>query len=205
MKPLGLLLGLAAASLSPLLTTRAADADPRLKADSVVWAGLDYSLVRMVGPNDFRNPATIIPDMFDKWNDLFLRERLGRLGDTLRKRVTPDTAGMKERNRLVTDKQIIPSPGPDDAVEQTHITAEQIAAAVKAYQLESKEGLGLVFLVDRLCKAPQKGAVHVVFFDVKTREVIASERSVRPAGGGGFRNYWFRVIKETDETLGKYR
>jgi hypothetical protein len=49
------------------------------------------------------------------------------------------------------------------------------------------------------------GAVYVVFFDATTREVISVEREVHQAGGNGFRNFWFGVIKRTDENLSKYR
>ena len=84
-----------------------------VKADTVAWVGLDYSMVRMVGPADFRNADAIFPAMLDNWN--------------------------------------------------------------------------------------------VVFFDAKAREVLRCDRHVGRAAGGGFRNYWFRVIKEADETLTKYR
>jgi len=36
---------------------------PLMKSDTVAWVGLDYSLVRMVGPEDFRNPDAIFPAM----------------------------------------------------------------------------------------------------------------------------------------------
>ena len=71
--------------------------------------------------------------------------------------------------------------------------------------MESKSGLGLVFIVDRLVKPARKGAVYIVFFDVAKREVISADRVVHPAGGAGFRNHWFGVIKKADGDLRKYR
>jgi hypothetical protein len=44
-----------------------------------------------------------------------------------------------------------------------------------------------------------------VFFDVSSREIIASERVVAKASGVAFRNYWFGVIKNAEPELKKYR
>jgi len=169
--------------------------DPRLNADTVVWAGLDYSMVRMIGPGDFGNPDAIFPAMPESWNRLFVRERLGSLARELNKRVVADVGGMTNRNRLAGPKQVIPSGGPDDVVGKSHITPQDIADAVKSYELENKTGLGLVFIVDRLVKPSQTGAIYAVYFDLATREVLAAERKIGWAGGNGFRNYWFGVVK----------
>ena len=59
----------------------------------------------------------------------------------------------------------------------------------------AKNGIGLVFIMDRLVKAQQMGCLYVVFFDVSTRKVVLSERIVTAAGGAGFRNFWFKPIK----------
>ena len=64
---------------------------------------------------------------------------------------------------------------------------------------------GLVFIADRLSKADKKGALYIVFFDIKTRQVLPSKRQIHSPGRYGLRNYWFNVIKQADSTLGKYR
>jgi hypothetical protein len=176
-----------------------------MASDTVVWAGLDYSLVRMIGPGDFRRPDAIFPGMLEAWNSLFLRERVRKASAALKKRFVPDIGGVTERNKTATAGQITEAQGPDDTVQKSHLSAQNIADAVKAYKLESKSGLGLVFIVDRLVKPQKKGAVYVVFFDVATREVIVTDRQIHPASGGGFRNYWFSVVKRTDARLGTYR
>lgn len=181
------------------------DKHPLMASRSVVWAGLDYSMVRMVGPGDFRNPDAIFPGAFESWNALFLRERIKTVEKALKKQVVLDTAGVVERNKQATAKQIIDAPGPDDSVEKSHITDKDIADAVKSLRLESKEGLGLVFIVDRLVKPSQRGAVYLVFFDIAKREVITSRRVVAAASGVGFRNYWFGVIKRAEGELSRMR
>jgi hypothetical protein len=178
---------------------------PLMASDTVVWAGLDYSKTRFIGPNDFNDPEAIFPGFLESWNSLFLRERIERMKASLGRNVVLDIGSVTERNKTAKADQITQTPGPEDAVDQTHITAADIAEAVKSYTLKATNGLGLVFIVDRLSKPEVKGAVYVVFFDVASREVVSSDRYVGRAGGFGFRNYWFGVIKQVDIKLKQYR
>ena len=50
--------------------------NPLLASDTLVWAGLDYSQVRMIGPGEFRDQQALFPGMLQAWNDLFLQERI---------------------------------------------------------------------------------------------------------------------------------
>jgi hypothetical protein len=191
----------------PAAETTATPKSPPPKTDTVVWAGLDYSMVRMIGPGEFSNPETIFPGMLDAWNNLFLQERIMFVEKQLKKNVVIDIGGVTKANKAVTSKQIVDSAGPDDTIEKSHITAPDIAKAVKSYKMENKSGLGVVFIVDRLIKQEKKGqgAVYVVYFDIASREVLFSQRKVSNATGFGFRNYWFRVIKDAEGTLSKYQ
>ena len=176
-------------------------------ADKVVWAGVDYSHARLIGPGEFANPENIFPGMLDAWNNLVLQERLKFFEKELHKPVVVDIAGVMEVNTSAGASQIINSPGANDTIGDSHITPDAIARAVRGYQLENKSGVAVVFIVDRLIKLDKKGegAVYVVAFDIGTREVLSSERVVGKAVGFGFRNYWFRVIKDAEKGLGKIR
>jgi hypothetical protein len=192
------------------LGSLAADKSPKnaaLASDTLVWAGLDYSKVRMIGPGQFNDPQSIFPGMLEAWNNLFLAERIRFVEKETRKRVVTDIAGVTEVNKTATPSQIIASPGSDDTIDKSHLTPQDIAQAVKSYKLENKTGLGVVFIVDRLVKPDKKGqgAVYVVAFDVATREVVFSQREVSYAVGFGFRNYWFRIIKDAERALKQCR
>jgi hypothetical protein len=181
-------------------------------------------MVRMIGGNDFRVPDIIFPGMLEKWNTLFLDERIDVVARTIGKRMAVDIASVAERNKMASAKQIIASPGPEDVIGKSHITKEDIDNAVRSYRFkeENNNGLGLVFIVDRLIeKVPRlnaptghastgvtydsaKGAVYVVLFDVATREVISAKREVNHIGSGAnFRNFWFGPIKDADKSLGR--
>jgi hypothetical protein len=177
-------------------------AHPLPKSDTVIWAGLDYSMVRMYGTQDFKDPDAIFSHYLDAWNALFLQERIKTISSILNKKVEPDTEHMAERNKIATTGQVIREDG--DFVETSHITSQDIADAVRSYKLSEQSGLGLVFIVDRLVKSQGRGAVYLVFFDVSTRQVIASERVIAKAKGVAFRNYWFGVIKNAEPGLKKF-
>ena len=209
-------------TFAPLMKHKPVNKNPLMAADTVIWAGLDYSMVRMIGKDEFNVPDAIFPGMPIKWNTLFIDERIELVAKALRKQVSIDIEGVTERNKTATAKQIILTPGPKDVIKESHITQDDIATAVQSYKLEKKSGLGLVFIVDRFIEGryvpPEppgnktggriaaRGAVYVVFFDVATREVISAKREVDSVGtGSNFRNTWFSSIKDADQTLSKYR
>jgi hypothetical protein len=188
------------------LTTFGADKAGKnalLASDKLIWAGIDFTMTRMIGPGEFSNADSIFPGMLDSWNNLFMQERIRFVEKATRRQLVLDTAGVMKVNKNAGAKQIVNNPGPEDTVEQSHITPEMIAKAVKSYKLESKNGQGVVFIVDRFVKMDKKGngAVYVVVFDVATRNVISAQREVCRAGGIGFRNYWFAVIKNAERGL----
>ena len=171
--------------------------------DTLVWCGLDYSMVKMIGTQDFRQPSTIFPGMLEAWNGLFMREMLPSL-EKMAKSVRSDLAAVGAKNAKATEKQIEHTDGTrDEMVKPSHITEADIAKMVKEYELKNDKGLGLVFIMDRLVKAQETGCMYVVFFDIPSRNVVHSERLCAGAGGMGFRNYWFRPVKDVVKHLPK--
>jgi len=180
-----------------------AAAPPPANSNTLVWCGLDYSKVKMIGSRDFRQPDQIFPEMLMAWNGLFVEEMLPKL-EKMAKSVRTDLRAVQERNQKASASQIDRIDGSrDEMVKPTHITDEDIAETVKSYKLENDSGLGCVFIMDRLVKAQATGCMHVVFFDIPSRKVLRSQRVCAEAGGGGFRNYWFRPVKEAVEQLPK--
>ena len=185
----------------------AAAKDSVITSGQLVWAGLDYSHARLIGPGQFNEPDAIFPGVFESWNNLFLQERIRVIEKETKKNWNIDIDAVTVANKNGGNDQIIGSPGADDIIASSHITPEQIHNIVKAYDLKNKSGTAVVFIVDRLVKLDKKGegAVYVVAFDIASREVIFSQRETSKATGFGFRNYWFRVIKNAERALKKLR
>jgi PEGA domain len=208
---------------------------PRANPNLLVWCGLDYSMVRMIGsPRDFPE-SEIFPNsnrhgertepMTTAWNELFMKEMYPRLGRDLRAIVQADLHAVEARNARVSAQQIVDEDGSpryvrnladvgtffnpsrilhiarSDKVSPTHINDADIAAAIRSYRLQTRSGLGLVFIMDRLVKRQETSCMYVVFFDIASRTIISQERVCTEAGGGGIRNHWFGSIKETVKRL----
>jgi hypothetical protein len=111
-----------------------------------------------------------------------------------------DTKAVEKPNQKPGPSAIVREDGTlAEMVKPTHITDKDIASAVKGYSIKYKQGMGLVFIMDRLVKVQDTGCLYVVFFDLPSRKVLYSERVCNPAGGGGFRNFWFKPIRTVVE------
>jgi hypothetical protein len=162
---------------------------PIAKADKIIWVGLDYSIVQMVGASEFDKPD-VFPRMFSTWNDLFLDEVLGKLEEKLDKTVRADISGVAALNKKVNDGQIVRHSG---GKLRASLTDKQISAQLKRYSLSSKSGVGLVFIIESMQKPT--ACIDVVYFDIATREPLDIQDDCYKAGGFGFRNFWFSPIK----------
>lgn len=201
---------------------------PLMQSANLVWAGLDYSMMRFIcDTNLVKVPDLLFQNMPERWNDLFLDERIEGVADALQRRISIDISGVTKRNRHLNKSQISSDVNKrNDFVLETQITSIDISNAVKTLEMENQSGLGLIFIVDRFVSqtvmisgpstgpnrgvyTPMKknsGAIYVVFFDIASREVLSATREVRTVStGGSFRNFWFGPIKEVDRDLAKFK
>jgi hypothetical protein len=171
--------------------------------DTLIWCGLDYSKVKMIGTADFVQPQQIFPGMLIAWNGLFMKEMLPEL-EKMAPSLSTDLSAVTAANEKASASQIEREDGTRaEKVDPTHIKESDIAEIVRSYKLKHDKGVGLVFIMDRLVKAQEIGCMYVVFFDVSSGKVIRSTRLCEKAGGMGFRNFWFRPIKEAVKKVPK--
>jgi len=174
-------------------------------------------------PNSMERRGDRSPSMTTAWNDLFMREMYPRLGRDLRAIVQSDLRAVELRNARISPQQIVNEEGsprnrpniadmgsffdPMRLLHRgsrdlpTHINDADIAAAIRSYRLQTRSGMGLVFVMDRLVKKQETSCMYVVFFDIASRAIISQERVCTDAGGAGIRNHWFGSIKETVKRL----
>jgi len=169
--------------------------------DALIWCGLDYSRVKMIGTTDFMRPQEIFPGMLAAWNGLFMKEMLPEL-EKMSPSLGSDMAAVGAGNDKASAKQIEREDGTrEEKVNLSHLKEKDIASIVRSYKLKHDKGLGLVFIMDRLVKVQEMGCLYVVFFDISSRKVLKCERLSEKAMGFGFRNYWFRPVKEAVKKL----
>lgn len=172
------------------------------QATEVVWTGIDYGEVRMVGTLDFHEPDQIFPGYLAKWNGLFMSEMLEELGKRLKADVSASTSHLNELNKEASPKKNIVR---DDSIspDESFLAPEDVARRVASYQLTAQQGLGLTFIADQLNKPAAKGCYWVTFYDIESRRVLGTSRRCGEARGAGFRNYWFGTAKSVLTDLRK--
>ncbi len=167
------------------------------KANKLVWFGLDFSEVQCVGRSGFTNPDDIANRVVHAWNDLFITEHdKYNLHDALKKDdFYYDLSSVEMQNEKVSaDDLIVSSAKP--------INRETIEGILTNYSSEKyPSGLGAVFIVEELNKTEVMGKVHVVLFDIETKDVVKAVKYETEPGGFGFRNYWARVFYEVIDQI----
>ncbi|MBW6459751.1 MAG: hypothetical protein K0B08_04185 [Bacteroidales bacterium] len=167
----------------------------------ITWFGLDFTHIKLIGPEGFTNPAQIQDIYFREINNLFKYEPdKYDLRKTFSKKVVNiDLEMMHARNRDIDPYQLVLESG---AVY--NFDKETVAELIADYDLEDMEGIGLVFVMESFNKDQDMGYMWVTFFDVGTREIILTDKMRGKAGGFGWRNYWaksvYNVLLEIQKT-----
>jgi hypothetical protein len=167
-----------------------------------VWCGLDFSMVRCIGPEGFTDPQAVKEKHFDDWNNLVITEASKYNFKEAYQKTTQanDLSVVKRRNELPDYKTFI--------ISNSYSFEEgQLKKIIADYKLESnKEGLGLVYVYETLNKTEGHAVVNVVFFDIASKEIIWTKKYQAAAGGFGFRNFWARsAFVAMEESKGDYK
>jgi hypothetical protein len=167
----------------------------------ITWLGIDFSHVRLIGSfAEFcdagaKSPVRIITDYFPKWNRIVLDER-----------EKYDIRGMLRKMDICYDIDMImdlnykTNPDSMESCNTQRFTGEVIQDCVNQYNLEGKEGIGVVFIAECLNKNYEEACFHFVAINMKTKKVLIHERLRGKPGGFGLRNYWansvYRIIND---------
>jgi hypothetical protein len=165
----------------------------------IVWLGLDFTQVRMVGPLGTVDKNELLP-LFDEINMIVISERTKyNLEAALRKDEVPYNLEIVSKlNSEIDPGKAIAYASNDEGVR---LNEEAISVLVKQYRIENKEGIGLVFFMETLDKVKEKGTMWVTFFNLADRNVLFTERMSGVAGGITFRNHWSRPVYEVIDQI----
>ncbi len=193
-----LLLAFTAIHAQPFGDKRVAD------SETIVWYGLDFSAVKLIGSEGFSDPYDIKNRFFRAWNRLIIDEAdKYNIKKTFRKNVLEyETTVVEERNKLPNENELVTE-------NDYSIKEEDVKKIVKQYKSEKfKEGIGLVYIIESFNKRASSGHMWVTFFDIASGEVLLTRRYSGDARGFGLRNYWagsvYEVFKQLESDYGKW-
>ena len=165
----------------------------------IVWLGLDFTQVRMVGPLGTVDKNELI-QLFEDINMVVITERSKyNFEAALRKDEVPYNLEIvtKLNSEIDPDKAIAYA----SQEERARLNEEAISVLIKQYNVDNKEGIGLVFFIETLDKVREQGTMWVTFFNLSDRNVLFTERMSGTAGGISFRNHWARTVYEVIDQI----
>jgi hypothetical protein len=161
-------------------------------AKSITFYGVDFSLAKTFGVGE--SPA-MLKNAFDNINMLFITEakKYNIYSAFSKDEVVNSFDMVNQLNRAIDEASL------NGTNKNYTISSEELAKHVKSYKAEGK-GVGLIFIAERLDKLESMGYFHVVFFDIKTKEILFERSVAGHAAGFGLRNYWanpiYKIMKE---------
>lgn len=179
------------------------------KATQLTYLGIDYTKNLIINDGD-ANTEDISRRLYSAMNDLVIREQQSKnydIGGAFGRKnaIHIDSNAVAANNKKIDSKIILSSRKSDFK----RLKEADIKSCVEALPLEGKEGVGLVFIMEGMKKLAGKGygAVWITLINMKTKEVLMTERDEHEADGFGFRNYWVSVIRRTimEIDLSKYK
>ncbi len=210
------------------LFAQASKADIFDEKTPITWLGLDFSLTKFIGTANQGGMAEGVKSLFKKkeagedenisnttfretyttaWNQLFIDElkKYDVAKAVHRESVKYAIDVAIKTNKGLTGKDFF-SNNPSDF---KRLTEDSIAAAVKKYDFQNNDGIGLLFFVEGMSKGLSSAGIWVTFINMKTKTVLLTKYQTAKPGGFGFRNYWaktfYTVIKDTEYDFKKWK
>lgn len=170
----------------------------------LVFLGVDFTQAKYIGRAGFTDPDAIKNQHIVSWNNLIelepkkfsLQKVFGQSDDMYASKVED----MVKLNKSVDVAGNIIS-------DQYSITEDQVKKSVAKYSLSEKSGIGIVYVVESLFKAPDDSkekstmTAWVTFIDLSSKKVLYTEKVQAKAGGFGFKNYWAGAIYQINEEI----
>jgi hypothetical protein len=151
--------------------------------DNINYYGVDFSKTKVFGAAETGNQ---FKDAFGKINSLVIAEwSKYDPGKFLHKNIDiRDISATTRLNNEIDPLEIITSSS------GYTLSEDDVAEMVRRYELQEKEGTGIVIIGEILDKSTYMGHFIVVCFDIASREVLHEQKMFGKARGFGLRNYW---------------
>lgn len=163
----------------------------------ITWLGVDYSLTKFIGPAfKFQDKGQVTNEEFrDKytvgWNQLFIKEQKKYdVAKYTHRDAVKYAVEVTEKANAALKKEFFSN----DPSDFKKMTEADITNAVKSYDFQNNEGIGLMFFVEGMSKAQESEGIWVTFVDMKSKTVLFTSYQSSSPGGFGFTNYWMKPL-----------
>lgn len=148
----------------------------------LTFFGVDFSQAKVIGADE---TVAQFKDAFTGINNLFLREP--------KKYNTEKAFNAKVTTDLTPSLNVIDGITKGNLYTQNEnyaVSDEQIAASIAKLNVGEAKGVGAIIVTGLINKGKNNETLHVVLFDIETRDVIFSKTYTEGGRGFGLRNFW---------------
>lgn len=167
----------------------------------VTFLGLDFSNAKLIGDRERLGSESDIRHLLDGWNEVILNEpaKYDVAAAIERAKVDISLKAVEEHNAEIDVLSLYSS----EAKDYFHMKPEIVKSVVASYDYKGQSGIGLMFVVESFSKLNAEGAIWVTFIDMKSKQVIFTERMTGKPAGFGMRNYWSGAVYDILKHIGK--
>lgn len=176
-------------------------------SDDVTWFGLNFTDARMIGAFDQINgagdatPASIKNKWIPSWNGLVIGEPKNfKIKEAFRKtNLSFEMDANSKLNDAINTEKLMTFNAYSLADPQK--TIKNVVSKLNG--TEKKEGFGVTFVVESFNKMIDEAVIYVVIFDIKTKNVLLTEKVIGKPVGIGLRNFWAGAVKSVLKQIDK--
>lgn len=167
-------------------------------SNTIVWYGLNFSKAKMIGQFDQAMGAGEASgsDLKNKWipawNSIILTEPKNfKIKEAFQKdEVFYDITSNEKLNANINSEELMTFNSYKFDNDQKIV--KDVVAKLKG---EKAEGIGVTFIVESFNKSLDEAVFYVTVFDIKTKNILITERIVGKPVGIGLRNFWAGAVK----------
>jgi len=164
----------------------------------MIYYGIDYTLIRLIGSAGFSNPANIVYNYFGSINRQIVveKEKFNFQKKFKKNDCDVNLEMLKGSNRTIDPKTIVTD-------SDYSIDEKQVTQRIEKYNPKAQEGLGFVIIMESWNKIENKGTMYFTIFDIKTKKILYNQKVSGTGYGFGIRNFWMNTVYEAMKKIKK--
>lgn len=176
------------------------------KDSKVIWLGIDYSHVRLIGEltqfetHGYTRPADIKEKYFDGWNTIFIREKdkydLAKM--IRRTSIDYNIKGITQINSLTSVEDMVAAGAP------CYVKSD-IENFIENYDFLESYGTGIMLLAEYINDEKKEAKYHFLVINLRNKALLLNESFIGSPGGIGLKNYWARSFYDVITQIEKKR
>ncbi|MFC2175656.1 hypothetical protein ACFLR1_01630 [Bacteroidota bacterium] len=156
----------------------------------IIWFGVDFTLAKLIGVDDFNRTKLTQKELLESWNAVILKEpKKYNLPKFFRlTRLKIDLSEVLYRNSKIDFKNLVIDS--DYSISESDALDLLDNIDLKQY----KDGIGLILIIESFHKRHRVSTGYLAIFDISSRKPFFLHRLRGGSNGIGIESYWSNAI-----------